>query len=103
MGCVNLHDWVDELCDELDIELELDEALVLDLARDAAPRLGQRVSAAGFPYFSIVGTALNLTGGNVSALTGVDELMVTGMMFDKAARIRSLELTLDACRAMVDA
>lgn len=45
----------------------------LDLARDAAPRLGQRVSAAGFPYFSIVGTALNLTGGNVSALTGVDD------------------------------
>lgn len=44
-----------------------------DLARDAAPRLGQRVSAAGFPYFSIVGTALNLTGGNVSALTGVDD------------------------------
>ena len=26
------------------------------------------------------------------ALTGVDELMVTGMMFDNAARIRSLEI-----------
>ena len=33
---MNLHDWIDELCDELDIELEVDEALVLDLARDAA-------------------------------------------------------------------
>ena len=33
---MNLHDWVDELCEELGIELELDEALVLDLARDAA-------------------------------------------------------------------
>jgi hypothetical protein len=33
---VNLHDWIDELCDELDIEVEVDEALVLDLARDAA-------------------------------------------------------------------
>lgn len=33
---MNLHDWVDELCDELDIEVEVDEALVLDLARDAA-------------------------------------------------------------------
>jgi len=33
---VNLHDWIDELCDELDIELEVDEALILDLARDAA-------------------------------------------------------------------
>ena len=33
---MNLHDWIDELCDELDIEVEVDEALVLDLARDAA-------------------------------------------------------------------
>jgi hypothetical protein len=33
---VNLHDWIDELCDALDIEAEVDEALVLDLARVAA-------------------------------------------------------------------
>jgi hypothetical protein len=33
---VNLHDWIDELCDALDVEHELDEALVLDLARVAA-------------------------------------------------------------------
>ena len=29
--------------------------------------------AAGFPYYSIAGTSLNLTGGNVSALAGVDD------------------------------
>ena len=33
---VNLHDWIDELCDVLDLDLEVDEALVLDLARVAA-------------------------------------------------------------------
>jgi hypothetical protein len=33
---VNLHDWIDELCDALDVEAEVDEALVLDLARSAA-------------------------------------------------------------------
>jgi hypothetical protein len=33
---VNLHDWIDELCDVLDIEAEVDEGLVLDLARAAA-------------------------------------------------------------------
>lgn len=33
---MNLHDWIDELCDALDIEVEVDEALVLDLARVAA-------------------------------------------------------------------
>jgi hypothetical protein len=36
---VNLHDWIDELCDVLDIEAEVDEALVLDLARAAAHKL----------------------------------------------------------------
>jgi molybdopterin-guanine dinucleotide biosynthesis protein A len=35
-GGVTLHDWIDELCDALDIEAEVDEGLVLDLARDAA-------------------------------------------------------------------
>lgn len=33
---MNLHDWIDELCDALDIELDLDESLVLDVAREAA-------------------------------------------------------------------
>jgi len=35
-GGVNLHDWIDELCDVLDVEVDLDEALVLDVAREAA-------------------------------------------------------------------
>jgi hypothetical protein len=33
---VTLHDWIDELCDALDVEAEFDESLVLDVARDAA-------------------------------------------------------------------
>ncbi len=33
---MNLHDWIDELCDAFDIETEVDEALVLDLAREVA-------------------------------------------------------------------
>jgi len=36
IGPVNLHDWIDELCDVLDIETEVDEALILDLAKVAA-------------------------------------------------------------------
>jgi len=36
---VTLHDWIDELCDALDIEAEFDEGLVLDLARDAAHKV----------------------------------------------------------------
>lgn len=33
---MNLHDWIDELCDVLDLETEFDEALILDVARGAA-------------------------------------------------------------------
>jgi hypothetical protein len=33
---VTLHDWIDELCDALDIDTELDEGLVLDVARECA-------------------------------------------------------------------
>jgi Domain of unknown function (DUF6457) len=33
---MTLQDWTDLLCDELDIELDLDITQVLDLARDAA-------------------------------------------------------------------
>lgn len=33
---VNLHDWIDELCDALDVSLDVDEALILDVTRDAA-------------------------------------------------------------------
>lgn len=33
---MNLHDWIDELCDVLDIEVDVDEALILDVAREAA-------------------------------------------------------------------
>lgn len=32
---MNLHDWIDELCDLLDIESEADEALLVDLAEVA--------------------------------------------------------------------
>ena len=33
---MNLHDWIDEVSDLLDVETEVDEGLVLDLARVAA-------------------------------------------------------------------
>lgn len=33
---MNLHDWIDELSDVLDVETEVDEGLVLDLCRSTA-------------------------------------------------------------------
>ena len=36
---MNLHDWIDELCDALDIEVDVDEALILDVAKEAAHKV----------------------------------------------------------------
>ncbi len=41
---MNLHDWIDELADVLDVEAEVDEALVLDLARTAARNVERKAA-----------------------------------------------------------
>ena len=33
---MNLHDWIDEVCDALDVDVEVDEGLLLDLAKVVA-------------------------------------------------------------------
>lgn len=33
---MNLHDWIDELCDTLDVDAEVDEGLILDLTKVVA-------------------------------------------------------------------
>lgn len=35
LGEVNLHDWIDELCDVLELEVEVDEALVAEVVKAA--------------------------------------------------------------------
>ena len=41
---MNLHDWIDELADVLDVEAEVDEALILDLARTAAQNVEKKAA-----------------------------------------------------------
>jgi hypothetical protein len=68
---VNLHDWIDELMDVLDIEVELDEGLVLDVAREAAHRV-QRPAAPISTF--LLGYAAGLAGGateDVERLAGL--------------------------------
>jgi hypothetical protein len=67
---VNLHDWIDELMDALDVEGEVDEALILDVARQAAHRV-ERPAAPITTY--LLGYAAGLAGGDpsdVEALAG---------------------------------
>lgn len=61
LGRVNLHDWIDELCDALDLEAEIDEALVLDVARETAHRVER--PAAPVSTF-LLGYATALAGGS---------------------------------------
>jgi hypothetical protein len=58
---VTLHDWIDELCDALDIDVEIDEGIVLDLARDAAHAV-ERPAAPITTY--LLGYAAALAGGS---------------------------------------
>jgi uncharacterized protein DUF6457 len=60
-GRVTLHDWIDELCDALDIETEVDEGIVLDLARDAAHSV-ERIAAPITTY--LLGYAAALADGS---------------------------------------
>jgi hypothetical protein len=58
---VNLHDWIDELCDTLEIDAEIDEALVLDLA-SATERNVERTAAPVTAY--LLGFAAGTSGAD---------------------------------------
>jgi hypothetical protein len=62
---VNLHDWIDELCDVLDIETEVDEGLVLDLARMTAKDV--QTTAAPITTY-LLGVAVGSTNANPEAI-----------------------------------
>jgi hypothetical protein len=79
---VNLHDWIDELCDVLDIEVEVDEALILDLARDAAHNVERR--SAPISTF-LLGYAAAASDGDPRELERLAGLATTlALRWDKA-------------------
>ena len=55
---MNLHDWIDEVCDTLDIDAEIDEGLVLDLTKTVADNV-QRPAAPVTAY--LLGYAAGLS------------------------------------------
>ena len=57
-GAVNLHDWIDELSDVLDVDTEVDEGLLLDVARVAATNV-QKTAAPVTAY--LLGVAVGVT------------------------------------------
>ena len=65
---MNLHDWIDELCDALDVDLDVDESLVLDVAREAADNVG---AAAGPVSAFLLGYAAARAGGDPDEIDGL--------------------------------
>ena len=64
---MNLHDWIDELCDVLDIEAEVDEGLLADLAKTAQ----ENVEAAAAPVTAFL---LGVAAGQNAAPDAVERL-----------------------------
>lgn len=62
---MNLHDWIDELSDVLDVDVEVDEGLVLDLARVAARNVA-RPAAPITAY--LLGVAVGSQGADPEAV-----------------------------------
>jgi hypothetical protein len=92
---VNLHDWIDELCDALDIDVEVDEALVLDVARDAAHNV-ERPAAPITTY--LLGYAAGVHGANpemverlAAAATDLAEKWDGGQQTDETEGLEDLE------------
>ncbi|MEN8706237.1 MAG: DUF6457 domain-containing protein [Nocardioides marinisabuli] len=67
---MNLHDWIDELCDALDLDAEVDETLLLDLARDVAHAV-TRPAAPLSAY--LLGLAAGAKGGDPAVVEELAE------------------------------
>ena len=101
LGLVNLHDWIDELCDELDVEVEVDEALILDLARDAAHMVERK--AAPISTF-LLGYAAAQANGNpveVERLAGLAAGLA--QRWDKSPEELEHELDDEEVEAVIEA
>ncbi|MFN8195330.1 MAG: DUF6457 domain-containing protein [Nocardioidaceae bacterium] len=75
---MNLHDWIDELCDVLDLDTEVDEGLILDLAKAAAHNV-ERPAAPITAY--LLGFAAGSTGAapdDVEELAGRAQALAEG-------------------------
>ena len=74
---MNLHDWIDELCDVLDVETEVDEGLVLDLARAAAHNV-ERTAAPITTYLLGLAAGAGARPERIEALAARAQILAEG-------------------------
>ena len=75
---MNLHDWIDELSDVLEIETEVDEGLILDLTKVAADNV-TRIAAPISAY--MLGIAVGAAGASpaeIERLAGKVQALAEG-------------------------
>jgi len=75
---VNLHDWIDELSDVLDVDTEVDEALVLDLARVAAHSVERRAAPITTYLLGFAAGAQDADPTAIEALAAKAQLLADG-------------------------
>ena len=85
---VNLHDWIDELCDVLDIDadVDVDEALVLDLARVAAHSVERMAAPVTTYLLGLAAGATDASPEQVEALAARAQVLAEGWDRPAAAR-----------------
>lgn len=85
---MNLHDWIDELCDVLDIDadVDVDEGLVLDLARVAAHSVERMAAPVTTYLLGFAAGAADASPEQVEALAARAQVLAEG--WDRPASAR---------------
>jgi len=80
---VNLHDWIDELSDVLEVDTELDEGLILDLARTAAHNVARPAAPISTYLLGFAAGSRDADPETIEALAARVQLLADG--WDKPA------------------
>ncbi len=75
---MNLHDWIDELCDVLDVDIEFDEGLVLDLARVVAHTVERRAAPVSTYILGYAAAAHEADAEGLEALVAKAQALADG-------------------------
>ena len=75
---VNLHDWIDELSDVLEVDTEVDEGLLLDLARVAAHNVARPAAPITTFLLGYAAGALDADPEQLEALAARAQLLADG-------------------------
>jgi len=80
---VNLHDWIDELCDVLDLDTDVDEGLILDLAKVVATNVERPAAPVSAYLLGLAAGQARASAEKTEALAG--EVQALAERWDRPA------------------